>query len=83
MALLQSTEAVMGQIPKRPDKPRPKKEQTLFSRRLLEIQSSFLLVNARGSLENLDSREQGCSEETEDRVYSSLRILTRPGRPSG
>lgn len=40
-------------------------------------------MNDCGSLESLDSREQGCSEETEDKVYSSLRILSRPARHSG
>lgn len=40
-------------------------------------------MNACESLESLDSREQGCSEETEDKVYSLLRILPRPARHSG
>lgn len=64
---------------KSPDKPSSKEEQALFSLWLPESHSSILPVNAYGSL---DSREQGCSEETEDKVYSLLRILPRPARHS-
>lgn len=83
MALLQAQRQSWGRYQKSPDKPRPKEEQALFSLWLLESHSSILPMNACESLESLDSSKQGCSEETEDKVYSLLRILPRPARHSG